>query len=282
MKIAVLGAGLMGAAFAEAMLSAGHETIVYNRTAAKIAPLVALGATAANTPADAIHAADAVLIVLLDAASVRKLLLSDETRLALKDKKLLNASTTKPDEIIQLEREISACGGNLAETSIMIGADELRTGQGQFILGCKASDKSFWIELLGSVGKRVDWAGDVGDASKAEVPILITSMFGIVTAAYAAAAATKLNIPKAISEHYIPISAPGSEYFLPNLFSRNYDVCMASVDNFSVVSVNAISAAKAIGMPTKLLEEIAELFTSATARGFGEKDGTAINEVLLG
>ncbi|MFX4312397.1 NAD(P)-dependent oxidoreductase, partial [Enterobacter sp. 63] len=30
-----------------------------------------------------------------------------------------------------------------------------------------------------------------------------------------------------------------------------------------------------------ILEGIADLFNSAAARGFGEKDGTAINEILL-
>lgn len=281
MKVAILGTGLMGSALAEAMLSAGHETIVYNRAAAKTVSLVALGATAVKTPADAIKAADAVIVVLPDAASVRNLLLATETRIALKGKKLLNASTTKPDEIIQLAQEISDAGGALAETSIMIGPDELRTREGQFLLGCKSSDESFWTDLLSSVGKRVDYAGEVGDASKAEVPILIASMFGVVTAAYAAAAATKLNVPKAISEHYIPMSAPHAEYFLPNLLSRNYDFCMASVDNFAVVSANAVSAAKSIGLPSQVLESTEELFVSAAGRGFGEKNGTAINEILL-
>lgn len=281
MKIAILGTGLMGGALAEAMLAAGHETIVYNRTAEKTAPLRNLGAAVAKTPAEAISAADATVVVLPDAASVRAMLLSDDTRSALKDKKILNASTTKPDEIAQLERDIADYGGILAETSIMIGPDDLRTQQGQFILGCQQGDQTFWSELLTSVGKRVDYAGVVGDASKAEVPILIASMFGVVTATYAAAAATKLNVPQQIIEHYIPMSVPHAEYFLPNLLARNYDICMASVSNFSIVSANAVSAAKSVGLPTKVLESMEELFALAAARGLGEKDGTAINEILL-
>ena len=112
MKIAILGTGLMGTALAEAMLSAGHEIIVYNRTTAKTASLVALGATATQTPADAIIAADAIIIVLPDARSVRELLFSDETRMALKGKKLLNASTTKPDEIIEIARKSPQTAGS--------------------------------------------------------------------------------------------------------------------------------------------------------------------------
>jgi 3-hydroxyisobutyrate dehydrogenase-like beta-hydroxyacid dehydrogenase len=47
------------------------------------------------------------------------------------------------------------------------------------------------------------------------------------------------------------------------------------------VSANAVSAAKSVGLPTKVLESMEELFALAAARGLGEKDGTAINEILL-
>lgn len=281
MKVSILGTGLMGTALAEALLKSGHEVIVYNRTISRTVPLLAMGATLAQTPAEAISTADVSIIVLPDAGSVRELLLREEVRSVLQGKRLLNASTTKPDDIIEMAKLVAEEGGKLAEVSIMIGADELRDSKGQFILGCDSSDESFFSDLLKSTAKRIDRAGDVGDASKAEVPILITSVFGVVTAAYAAAAAIKLNVPKEISQHYIPMSAPHSEYLLPNLLSRNYDSCMASIDNFSVVSENAISAAISAGLPTTILESIDRLFTLAAVHGFGKKDGTAINEILL-
>ncbi|MFX4316452.1 hypothetical protein F8O53_32120, partial [Enterobacter sp. 63] len=106
--------------------------------------------------------------------------------------------------IIKIAQEVTENGGALAEMSIMIGPDELRGREGQFMLGCDTRDENFWTQLFNSIGRRVDRAGDVGDASKAEVPILLASMFGVDTVAYAAAAAIKLNIPKEISEHYIP------------------------------------------------------------------------------
>lgn len=281
MKVAVLGTGLMGTALAEALIAAGHEIMVYNRSPEKTMSLVDLGALATATPAEAIAAADATIIVVHDAQGVQDLLLSADSRVVLKGKKLLNASTTKPEEIIQLAHEVTNLGGSLAEMSIMIGADQLRSKQGQFIFGCSDVDVAFWTELLLSIGERADRAGDVGDASKAETPILLTSMFGVVTAAYAAAAALKLNISKEISEHYIPMSAPSSEYFLPNLLARNYDQVMASVDNYAFVSDAAINAAQSLGLPTRVLEDIQELFTIAAKRGLGSKDGTSIGEVLL-
>lgn len=144
MKVSILGTGLMGTALAEALLKSGHEVIVYNRTISRTVPLLAMGATLAQTPAEAISTADVSIIVLPDAGSVRELLLREEVRSVLQGKRLLNASTTKPDDIIEMAKLVAEEGGKLAEVSIMIGADELRDSKGQFILGCDSSDESFF------------------------------------------------------------------------------------------------------------------------------------------
>lgn len=48
--IAVVGLGAMGSRIAQRLLSAGHEIIVWNRSPAKLAQLIDLGATAAESP----------------------------------------------------------------------------------------------------------------------------------------------------------------------------------------------------------------------------------------
>lgn len=53
MNIGFIGLGQMGAAMAGNLVKAGHAVTVYNRTMAKAAPLVALGARAAQDVADA-------------------------------------------------------------------------------------------------------------------------------------------------------------------------------------------------------------------------------------
>ena len=281
MRIAILGTGLMGAALAEGLHKAGHDIVVYNRTAAKAQALVAFGAIAVSTVAEALMQTDAAIAVLPDADSLRALLLTDDTRASLRGRRVLNASTTKPEQIVQIASEVAENAGHLSEVSIMVGPDALRDRQAEFILGAPSEDVAFWSEILQSIASRVDLAGGIGDASKAETPILLASMFGVVTAAYAAAAAIKLNIPRAISEHYIGMSVPGAEYLLPNLLSRNYDQCMASVDNFAVVSETALASARTLDLPEHVLVGISALFAEAQRRGFGAQDGTAIGEVLL-
>lgn len=63
--IAVLGLGQMGVAIATNLLGAGHPVRVWNRSADKAAPLAALGATVAKTPADALAGGTSIIISIL-------------------------------------------------------------------------------------------------------------------------------------------------------------------------------------------------------------------------
>lgn len=65
MKIGFIGLGSMGAPMAGHLLQAGHEVIVYNRTAEKAQPLVQQGARRAASVADACNA-EVVLSMLAD------------------------------------------------------------------------------------------------------------------------------------------------------------------------------------------------------------------------
>ncbi|WP_018684013.1 NAD(P)-dependent oxidoreductase [Actinokineospora enzanensis] len=65
--VAVLGTGMMGGGIARCLLRAGFPVRVYNRTPAKAAPLVELGATAHSSPATAAEGAGVLITMLLDA-----------------------------------------------------------------------------------------------------------------------------------------------------------------------------------------------------------------------
>ena len=70
MKIAFIGLGNMGTGIAQCILKSGHDLIVWNCTATKTDPLVALGARAATTAREAAAAADVVITSLMDDKSV--------------------------------------------------------------------------------------------------------------------------------------------------------------------------------------------------------------------
>ncbi len=74
MQIAFLGLGKMGAPMARRLLAAGYQVTVWNRNADKASELVALGASLASSPAQAVTDADAVLTMLFDDAAHEEVL----------------------------------------------------------------------------------------------------------------------------------------------------------------------------------------------------------------
>ena len=280
MKIAILGTGNMGSAFAEGLLKSGNELIVYNRSKEKTETIVSLGAVAVDTPELAIKEADAVILVLTDASSLRKVLLNEQSKKVLQGKKILNASTTTPADLAEIELQVRESGGSLAEISIMVGPEQLRSNEAHFILGCSDEEESFWSEILSGVGVFVR-AGKTGDASIAEQPMLFASMFTNIATAYSVAVTSKLGLSNEAIGQFVTMAIPGSEYVLPNMLLKNHNNVMASIEGFQGVARSVIESAKSIGVPTKILEAMEEIYAVATDRGYAHKDGSAIVEVLL-
>jgi 3-hydroxyisobutyrate dehydrogenase len=71
MKLGYVGTGLMGAPMAARLIDAGHAVTVWNRTAAKAAPLVEKGAKQGSSAADVAANSDIVFMCLTDTKAVR-------------------------------------------------------------------------------------------------------------------------------------------------------------------------------------------------------------------
>src|ERR1700756_2832887 len=75
MEIGFIGLGRMGAGMAANLLKAGHQVTVYNRTPGKAKALIAQGAKAAASAAEACHG-DAVITMLANDEAVESVVVS--------------------------------------------------------------------------------------------------------------------------------------------------------------------------------------------------------------
>jgi 3-hydroxyisobutyrate dehydrogenase-like beta-hydroxyacid dehydrogenase len=76
MKVGFIGLGHMGSGMAANLLKAGHQVTVYNRTLAKVESLVAQGAKAAASVADACRG-DAIVTMLANDEAVASVTLGE-------------------------------------------------------------------------------------------------------------------------------------------------------------------------------------------------------------
>src|SRR5207237_2441450 len=100
-KIGFLGLGEMGTPMARRLLQAGHEVVVWNRTAERTAVLAKEGASVAATPAKAAAGRDIIITMLATPAALEQVLFgTDGLAPALSPGQVLvDMSTVGPDEV---------------------------------------------------------------------------------------------------------------------------------------------------------------------------------------
>jgi 3-hydroxyisobutyrate dehydrogenase-like beta-hydroxyacid dehydrogenase len=138
-RITVLGLGDMGSAIARALLGRGHPTTVWNRTAAKAAPLADLGAAAAATAAEAVAASDLVVVCLLDSAAVDEVLASVGSAVA--GRVLVNVTSGSPAQARAYERWAHERGAEYLDGKIM--GDPPNVGTPDLMLPMSGSRRAF-------------------------------------------------------------------------------------------------------------------------------------------
>ncbi|MEC8253102.1 MAG: NAD(P)-binding domain-containing protein, partial [Planctomycetota bacterium] len=162
--IAVLGTGLLGAAFAENLISKGHTVRVWNRTRQKLAPLVDRGAVAAADPAECVRGADRVHLVLSEDTAVDDVV--EQLRPGLSDGvPVVDFSTNLPAKVLARFERLRAAGVRYVSSPVFMAPKHARTGTGLIVMsGPQADDEELrpaLEEMTGKfwyLGERVDLA----------------------------------------------------------------------------------------------------------------------------
>ena len=97
-SVSVVGLGQMGSALVAPLLRGGNKVTVWNRSAEKAKPLVALGAELAGNIEEAINASELIVVCLSDYGTSDALFRSPEIERLLKGKTLLQLTTGTGDE----------------------------------------------------------------------------------------------------------------------------------------------------------------------------------------
>ncbi|MFR9722579.1 NAD(P)-dependent oxidoreductase [Streptomyces sp. MS19] len=182
-SLTLLGLGAMGTALARAWLAAGHRVTVWNRTPSRAAPLVAEGATAAPTAAEAVAASGLVVVCLLDDASVGDALADAE----LTGKDVVNLTTSTPGEARERAAWAAGRGARFLDGGIMAVPPMIGT-PGAYVFYSGSREAFERHEAVLAVPARTAYVGeDAGLAALHDVALLtaMTGMFAGVTQAFA-------------------------------------------------------------------------------------------------
>ncbi|MFI9149388.1 NAD(P)-dependent oxidoreductase [Streptomyces sp. NPDC053367] len=195
-KIAFLGLGHMGAPMARRLLCAGHPLTVWNRTAAKAAPLAAEGARHAGTVAEAVRDADVVLTMLagpdaLDAVAA-------EAAPALRPgTRWVEMSSVGPDAVRELTARLGD-GVSVVDAPVMGSTDKAAAGE----LGILAGGDADAVDAVGGILSRlgtVTRTGGPGSGAALKLAMNAAVIGGVALVAESLRLADALGVDPATS-----------------------------------------------------------------------------------
>ncbi|PZR89697.1 MAG: hypothetical protein DLM67_18625 [Candidatus Nephthysia bennettiae] len=128
-RVALLGTGRMGAAIAKRLSAAGHELVLWNRTAER-AREVGVGRVAASVE-EAVTDAEVVLSILYDAGAVLDVL----GRVRPQGQLFVQMSTAGPDTEEKLAEHLEASGSRLLTAPILGSVPAIEQGSALILVG---------------------------------------------------------------------------------------------------------------------------------------------------
>ncbi|KWX04659.1 3-hydroxyisobutyrate dehydrogenase [Carbonactinospora thermoautotrophica] len=282
-ELAFLGLGGMGAGMAHRLAEQGFALTVYNRTPSKAQPLVAAGATAAATPAEAAEKADAVLLSLSDEAAVDAVLFeAGGVQETLRPKTLvIDTSTVSPAYSRQVTQRLAALGARRVEACVLGNPHQARAGELRVLAAGDADAVDAAMPVLEVLGKQVVRLGPVGTA--ATTKLAFNSLLAAQVAALAEA--VQLGVQAGLDRDMLLAAMAGSGFSSPVLAfraglmrERRYEPAAfrARLMDKDLRLVLAEAARLGVGMP--VAEAVARWYGSVVEAGDGDRDAAVIVE----
>jgi 3-hydroxyisobutyrate dehydrogenase-like beta-hydroxyacid dehydrogenase len=283
-SLTLLGLGAMGTALARAWLAAGHSLTVWNRTPARTEPLVAEGAQAAATPAEAITANTLIVLCLLDDDSVGQVL--DGIDLTGKD--IVNLTTSTPHSARARAEWASSGGARFLDGGIMavppmIGVPD--SGGYVFYSGSRDLFETHRETL--TVPAAANYVGeDAGFAALHDVALLsaMTGMFAGI--AHAFALIRKEDIaPKDFAPllvDWLTVMAPAVHETAEHLQTGDYTKGVTS--NLAMMvegNKTLLRTAEQQGASPALLTPFMDLMERRLAEGHADEGTTGVIDLLV-
>jgi 3-hydroxyisobutyrate dehydrogenase-like beta-hydroxyacid dehydrogenase len=279
--VGVVGLGAMGSRIARRLGDAGHELVVWNRDPAKAESLVAAGALAAATPADAARRAEAVITMVADPRALVDVTegtdgvvggLGDGTT-------LIQMSTVGPDSTSRLAALLPAEA--LLDSPVLGSVAEVESGTLSVFLGGAPEPVEHWLPVLSTLGT-VFHLGPVGagTAAKLVANTTLVGVIGIIGEALALAERLGLSRNAAFEVLGKTALAGQAERRRSAVESGEYPPRFALYLARKDADLILAEAAKT-GLELRLTKAADEWLADAENAGLGDKDYSAVLARIL-
>src|SRR5262249_7973606 len=191
--IAFLGLGRMGTLMAGRVLAAGHDLIVWNRTAGRAEPLVGKGARAAPPPAEAARDAEIVITMLADPAALEAVVAGPGGIAgAIRPTAcLVEMSTVGPKAALAAKDRLPA-GAGFVDAPVMGSVGPASSGELTVLAGGGVGRVEAVLAIFGKVVR----CGAAGSGAARKIVLISAALAGVTLVGELLALAGALGVPR--------------------------------------------------------------------------------------
>jgi 3-hydroxyisobutyrate dehydrogenase len=277
-KVAVLGTGIMGAAMARNLLSAGMEVRVWNRSREKAEPLSQDGAQIADTPVDAARGADFLLTILADADAIEEAVGDGVLDALAEDGVWLQMSTVGESGNQRLEKLAADHGVTYVDAPVLGTRQPAEQGQLVVLASGPEEVRERSEQVFDAVGSKTVWLGGAGEGSHLKLVVnnWIVGLLGVLAETVAFAKATGVDPEKFLETIEggplgLPYAQIKGNMMVEEDFPTSFSANLARKDAGLV-----LDAAAARDLKMGIAEAVAARFDEAIEAGHGEEDMAAV------
>ena len=276
--VAVLGTGIMGAAMARNLLSAGMEVRAWNRTREKAEPLAEDGAKVTDTPAEAAEGADFLITMLSDAGTVEEAVGGNVLPVLAEGGVWLQMSTVGTEGSGRLERLAAERGVAYVDAPVL--GTKQPAEQGALIVLASGPEevRERSQPVFDAVGSKTLWLGPAGAGSRLKLVVnnWIVGLVGVLAETTALAEATGVDPARFLEVIEggplgLPYAQIKGKMMIEEEFPTSFSLRLARKDAALV-----LDAAEKEGLRLAVAEAVAARFDEALDAGHGEEDVAAV------
>jgi 3-hydroxyisobutyrate dehydrogenase len=286
-RVALLGVGAMGRPMGANLLRAGYEVAAFDVRPEASAALVEEGATQAGSPAEAARGADYALVMVLNAAQARSVLLGEEGALGAlaPGATVLQMATIGRDEAAALGAECAARGLRFLDAPVSGGTVGAAEGSLSIIVGGDAATLEAARPLLAVVGgeERIWHVGpNPGDGQVMKSVNQLLVGVHLTAACEALTYAAKAGLDVRQVYEIIRVSAGQSRIFdlrAQQMLDGQYDLGTSQLGIFIKDLGIVADIAAQMNMPLFLATTARQMVNAGVAAGWGTEDDAGLVRV---
>ncbi|MBS9718532.1 NAD(P)-dependent oxidoreductase [Pseudohalocynthiibacter aestuariivivens] len=281
--VTVVGLGAMGTALARALLAAGREVTVWNRTAEKMQPLVDRGARPASDLSEAIAASPRSVICLMNYSTTNSLFESSQVSNAVVGRNIVQLGTSTPQESEDSQTKFNDWGAGYIDGTIMCWPGNIGTPTGRIAV---AGSKSAFADCetdLGILAGDLRYVGSNARAAATLELAFLSRLLGIIFGSiHGALVCEAEGVP--VSE-FTSILPPGDRAIplTETIQAGSFDRISkggASVDVAGEAVTGLYNHAVSVGINSELPALMREWVKRAQAAGYGKQETAAVIKTL--